>query len=266
MERIRTERKFGLGGSTLRIWGLIVLAIGFVGRIIGGTVTKQLYDTVENFATMTLNQRLDVLQEYPELMSKTALHMLLLAFESCAAPIFACLLIQGFQHTADLKKYAMTIAGTALVCEIPFDYFTTGSVINLGNQNPVFGLLIALCLLYFYQRYDDRSAKNMAIKFLLMAAGLVWAYMLMLDAAAAAFIIITCFMWEFRATARSRTLAGILGALLAGLVSAYFLLSPFGFFVVHFYNGQKGNISKPIRYLSYPIIMVIVGFATVYFL
>lgn len=61
-----------------------------------------------------------------------------------AFPIFAFMIVEGYHHTHNLKKYMLRMLGFALVSEIPFDLMYNGQPIYPYHQNVMWTFLIAL--------------------------------------------------------------------------------------------------------------------------
>lgn len=80
-------------------------------------------------------------------------------------PIYAFLLVQGYQHTRDFKRYVIRMAIFAVLSEVPHDLLFCGTWLEFGKQNILFTLLTAL----FVMRLLDASAKSRNI-FMFIAA------------------------------------------------------------------------------------------------
>ena len=75
-----------------------------------------------------------------------------------AFPIFAFMLVEGYFHTHDLKRYALRLLLFALISEIPFNLFYISYPFFPFHQNVMFTLLLGLLAI----RQIDllRSAEN----------------------------------------------------------------------------------------------------------
>lgn len=61
-----------------------------------------------------------------------------------AFPIFAFLLVEGYFHTGNLKRYAKRLLIFAVISEIPFDIFYSGIPFDWFHQNVLWTFLIGL--------------------------------------------------------------------------------------------------------------------------
>lgn len=253
MERLRRERTFGLTGTALRTWGLLFLIIGTVGSAVVGNRLLML-DSITN------QQLLAAMQQDSNAMALASLSIVLQAIGTCGAPIFCFLLVEGFTHTSDLKSYMLRVAGLAVLTEIPFNYVYSGSFLDLGSRNPVFGVLLCLVLLYFFSRYSEKSFFNVAVKDIVIVAAFLWAAMLSIEEAPCC-LILTMVIWVFRGKPVYRDFLGAVAAVVCCLFNPFYLAAPMGFLLVHFYNGEPGERSKLMNYLAYPVSLALIGAA-----
>lgn len=88
-----------------------------------------------------------------------------------AFPIFAFLIVEGFTHTSDFKKYIKRLFIFALISEIPFNLIYTGSWVFPFHQNVLFTLLLGLlCINEIDKLKNDKSFKNI-LKVVLKVVG-----------------------------------------------------------------------------------------------
>ena len=86
-----------------------------------------------------------------------------------AFPIFAFLLVEGFFHTRDLRRYVLRLLLLALLSEIPFDLMYAGTSFFPFHQNVIWTFLIALFCMWVIERVKRRG--NLWLT-LLAAAGM----------------------------------------------------------------------------------------------
>lgn len=69
-----------------------------------------------------------------------------------AYPIFAFMLVEGYFHTRNLKRYAMRLLAFALISEIPFNLMYSSSIIYPFHQNVIWTLLIGMGMIYLNEK------------------------------------------------------------------------------------------------------------------
>ena len=67
-------------------------------------------------------------------------------------PIFAFLLVEGYFHTKDIRKYASRLLLFAVLSEIPFDLAMGSSVFYPVHQNVLWSFLISLGLIHLNEK------------------------------------------------------------------------------------------------------------------
>lgn len=249
MERLASTRKTGMNKATLRKWGMVFLAAGVVGRgIIQGHIL--------GIGSVSTQQLLEVMGSSPNVMNYVTVSLILQVLETCAAPIFALLLVEGVEHTSDFKQYLLRVLGVAVLAEIPYNLAMSAKLFDFGTRNPVFGMVLGLVMLYFYRYCSERSVKNLLIKAAVTLAGLIWTRMLNIEFGICMVLIIGV-LWAFRANPLYRNFAGATAAIVCSLFNPFFLASPMGFLAVHLYNGEQGEENQRFNYLFYPVVLVI---------
>ena len=245
MERLADHNKrSGFTVNALRTWGMIFLAAGVIGR---GVIQNHLL----GFAGMSMQQMLDVLNSSATAMNYMTLSIGLQALETCAAPIFAVLLVEGILHTSDFIKYFTRVLGLALITEIPYNLAMGKGILDFGSRNPVFSLVFGMLLIFFYQRYSTRGFKNAMIKVIVTAAALLWMNMLKVDSGAPVIIILVA-LWALRKKPLYRNFAGASAAIVGTLFSPFFLAAPMSFLTIHMCNWERDEDNRIVNYLMYP--------------
>ena len=251
MERVEAPKSSGMNRNTLRTWGLLFLTLGIMGRCI-------LQNRLLGLGQISGNQLMDLMNASDEAMIFATIALVLQVLETCAVPIFSFLLVDGFKHTSDFKKYILRVAGVAVVSEIPYNLAMSGKLIDMSTRNPAFGLVLALIALYFYKRYEEKSRQNTTVKLMVTLAAIIWTAMLQVDMGIC-IVFICAIVWRFRHNTMFQNLSGATASMICSMVSPFFMAAPMGFLLVHFYNGEKGAESRLVNYLAYPVILLVVG-------
>ena len=247
MERLGNTRPSGLNTGSLRTWGMLFAIAGIVSRCV-------LQNTLLGVGTRSMQELMELMQADQTAMIITTVSLVLQAMETVAVPIFVFLLFEGFQHTSDWKKYLTRLVGLALLTEIPYDLAMNGKVLELGTQNPVVGLVLCFALLLLFRRFAGKKL----ICVMMALAGFVWALMLKVDHGIPMMLMI-CVMQLFRNKKMYMGFSGMAAAALCTGISPFYLVAPMGFLAIHFYNGEKGNSSRLVNYLFYPVALLAIA-------
>ena len=255
MGLILSDRKPPKGSSAaaLRKWGMVFTVIGIVGRCI-------LENAVIGINGMTNDQLLNAMDSDPAIMAAATASIFCKIMGTCAVPMFAFLLVEGFRHTASIEKYLLRVLGLAVVTEIPYNLAMGGSLIDLGSRNPVFGLALCLMMLWFYRRYPGMSLQNVLMKVVLSAAAIAWCLMLRVYEGIC-FAIMVIFLWTLRNKTNMRAIYGFCGAIVCSLVDRYYIGACLSCILLHRYTEERGEQNRVLSYGFYPVCLLILGIA-----
>jgi hypothetical protein len=248
MEVIPGRRKRGLNTTGLRTWGLLFVALGAVSVAV-----------IQNgiLGLNKGNDLLTVLERSPELMTYATAAVVMQAMETCAVPIFAFLLTEGMENTADPKKYLIRILTLAVVSEIPYNLAFSGKLLDFSSRNPVLGVAFAMIVLWFCNGYQEKKFKNFLIRMLVMVCGMLWCGMLNV-AYGGTMVLISYVLWAYRHKPYSyRLLAGSAATILCSISHMLFIAAPMGFLPILFYNDEEGDSDRKVNYGAYPVILLI---------
>lgn len=196
-----------------------------------------------------------------------------------AFPIFAFLIVEGYTHTRNLKKYVMRLLLCAALSEIPFDLVMGGRAFYPFHQNVLWTFLIALGLIRLNELVKERG---MILRGAMAAGTVVLGYVLglltMVDYYHAGVLtVLTFYFFHGRKwwcyTGQFLCLAYINLELLGGrgyeisLFGQPVFLAQQGFALfallpIWLYRGRQGPHSKPLRfffYSFYPLHLLILG-------
>jgi len=176
-----------------------------------------------------------------------SLMQLMLMFGRFAFPLFAFLLVVGFEHTTNRKKYGLSLFILALLSEIPFNLMT-GHAMLYPKQNVMFTLLLGYLALWSISYFKQKPIISLfAVVIMFMITRYLHA-----DYQTAGFIFILL-LYGLRKEHVIRCVAAPVLLQMKAMVFLSMLLTLF-------YNGKRGFIKTPFLkycfYAFYPIHML----------
>lgn len=252
MERLGEVRPRGLHAGNLRAWGMLFVVAGIVGRSI-------LQKAMLGVGVLNAEELLQMMQSSQEAMIIATIALVLQAMETVAIPIFVFLLVEGFLHTSDLKKYLLRVATMAVLTEIPYDLAMHGKVLEFGAQNPALALVLCMILLYLFQRF----AGKILLCVVMALAGVLWGVMLKIDHSVP-MLLMLCVIYLFRNKRMYMGFSGMAVAAVCTVVSPFYLAGAMGFLAIHFYNGEPGEGNRVVNYLFYPVALLVIGLVAMF--
>ena len=198
-----------------------------------------------------------------------------------AFPIFAFLLVEGYFHTKDLRKYAVRLLLFALLSEIPFNLVAGGSVFYPLHQNVLWTFLIALGLIHWNEKVKEKRLwLRIVVGCASVAVGYIVGLLTMVDYYHAGVLTVLVFyffrrkkwwcylgqllcLWYIHAE-----MLGGIGYEFAMAGGTFFLprqgLALLSLLPIWLYRGKQGHHSRTFQYICYgfyPLHLLILGLA-----
>ncbi|WP_125151925.1 TraX family protein [Clostridium rectalis] len=253
-ENKELSTKRGFTGSTLKITALISMLIDHIAAtlILMGVYYK--FIPVAANSAMANNANLNMI------------YMLMRAIGRISFPIFCFLLVQGYIHTSNKKKYALRLFIFALISEVPFNLaygnkaFLPASRLN----NVFFTLFLGICVMYLIELINSRKLNKaisiFSIIVVIVAFGAI-AKFIKCDFTYYGILCISLF-YIFRENRKLQILSGIIVFLYE--VPASLGIVYISFILIYFYNGERGLKIKYFFYIFYPAHLLILYFIRTY--
>ena len=221
-----------ISGSTLKIIAIVTMLIDHIGAAL-------------------LETRL---QSNPDSFLLSLADIIMRMIGRIAFPIFCFLLVEGFLHTKDVKKYALRLLLFCFISEIPFNLAFYGTCFYFGYQNVYFTLLLGLLALIGIDHFKG----NQLLQFSCVIFAMVAALFLKTDYSYfGVFAIVILYLCR-----NQRPLQCIVGA-----ISFFWeLTASLSFIPILFYNGKRGLSLKYFFYVFYPAHLLILGLIRVFLL
>ena len=236
METLQQQTQQGLSGTALKLAACITMLIDHIGA----SCIEAAYAAAS---------------EIPEAVAQ--LDTVLRLIGRLAFPIFCFLLVEGFLHTHDVKKYIERLLVFGLVSEVPFDLAFFRMPFYWGHQNVYWTLALGVLAMAGLKHFEkpDGSA---SWKGLLCAAGCTLAALLACTDYNGIGVLIICALYLTRGDRKRQCIVG-------AVLFAWELTAPLAFVLVWFYNGQRGACSplqKKAFYWFYPVHLSVLAAVT----
>ncbi len=172
-----------------------------------------------------------------------------------AFPIYCFLIVEGFFHTKNVKKYIGRLAIFAIISELPFDMTVNNAWIDITSQNVFFTLLIGLITIYFINRQFNEIMKSV-----ILVIGMAVSIVLMTD--------YTCYgvalIYIFYLLRDRRGVACIMASLMNLIMGRIQWFAALAMIPIMLYSGRKGPKladNKAVKYgfyLIYPVHLLVI--------
>lgn len=188
-----------------------------------------------------------------------------------AFPIYCFLLVEGFLHTSNVKKYALRLLAFAFVSEIPFDLAFTGFWWDASSSNVFFTLVLGLLLIWgisyvekFYEFWQEKKWEPILGLIITAGAGLVltgtiglFADIVLGSDYGLSGIVAILILYLFR---KYRDLGFALSILaLTVMSSSIEIVALFMLYPLMKYDGTRGKNIKYVFYAFYPVHLLVLA-------
>lgn len=234
-----------LTGSTLKIIAVVSMLLDHFSKIIleEGIILHAPYSMFTDTQFGILMTASDILQVLGRI----------------AFPVFCFLLVEGFLHTHDLKRYFFNLAIFALISEPVYDLANKGTAFSIEQQNVLFTLLLGVGVLTMIKKFN----KNIAMSLIVIFIGATISYICHMDG----WYYGICLMAVFYLFHDKIVLRNILAILtmylcgldfsIGGLIEPNFLAAAASLILINLYNGKRGIKLKYFFYWFYPAHLLI---------
>lgn len=223
--RLLPEKARVLDGSILKLLAVILMLIDHTGAVI-----------VSRYPQIVL---------FTVLGKVVTLYKLMRMVGRVAFPLFAFLLVEGFLHTHDRRRYALRLGVFALLSEVPFDLAIRGKVLEWTHQNVFITLCLGILGMWALERFRGKGWKQLLS--LLALYGVAMVSRCDYGVRGYGFVLL---LYLLREQPISRAVIG------AGCLSSTWQAG-LAFVPTAFYNGRRGFIRGRLLqyafYLFYPL-------------
>ena len=245
-ERRGPWRTPNISADGLKIFAVIIMLIQNIGIAI---IEKGMIH-LDQYTRADLAQ---AMAEDSKLMTLAGVGSVMQLIGGLAVPIFAFLLVEGFQKTSNYGKYLLSMVTFALISEIPYDLANSQKLIDWSSQNALVTMCICLLMLYFLKFFEGK--KGMIYKvacFTIVLCGVVWVTLFRAEFGLCVVLLVAIF-YLFRSRNALKTFLGM-------IVSLLYVTGPLAFYGIWCYTEErKDKLPKYAYYIFYPLHLLVLG-------
>lgn len=214
-----------LSGSWLKVLAMVSMAVDHTARML------LIYYPIFRTPLMVIGHK------------SISVYFLMRCFGRLAFPIFAFLLVEGFQHTHNRWNYGRNLLLFAIISEVPWDLLH-GSYIYVSSQNVFFTLFLGFLALTTVNKWEEQLLNNSQLALKLVLIITIGIFMRCdYGVTGISFILL---LYVLR---KNRIIQAAIGCAMLPLLR---LISGLAFIPINLYNGTRGFIKGPIaKYLFY---------------
>ncbi len=245
MEMAATQKTAGISGFVLKMIAVVTMLIDHTAA----SVLERIVFTVDAGGLYRVSN-----------MDLYYLYTAMRTIGRMAFPIYCFLLVEGFVHTKNVKKYALRLFLFALISELPFDMALFNSFWDIRYNNVFWTLFIGLVTIagldYIAKNVKWNRIANTFVMLAVAGAGMLVAEFLCTDyGMAGVATIVAMYVFKNWKTA-SYAIGVIVLTFMGGLMEAAALLMVIP---LYFYNGTRGRQAKYFFYAFYPVHLLILA-------
>ena len=230
------EQQKGLTGSTLKIIAMVTMLIDHIGASI---LERGVMPKVADGSVMDAG--VEAMKVYNRWK---VVDMACRGIGRIAFPIFCFLIVEGFFHTHDVRRYMGRLGVFALISEIPYDLAFRGVPLEYAHQNVFFTLLIGIGMGVLLERNREWPVKAVILLLAMWLAVLIRS-----DYNFRGVLLIFVFYIFHESRWLAVTAGGFWNFLYQGVIQKYGVLSVLP---LALYNGERGRKMKYFFYIFYP--------------
>jgi len=100
-----------------------------------------------------------------------------------AFPLFSFMIVEGYHHTHNLRRYILRLFIFAILSEIPFDLMCNNVIFYPYHQNVLWTFLISICCIFIIENIKEKVAKwqLLFIAVIISLIGVILGFLFMTD-------------------------------------------------------------------------------------